>query len=64
MFLLPIESGKPLAIHPNVRKNGMEEINKIAVEARNLLIEYYSQCEGQYRQAVEIMGQNKKLLSV
>lgn len=64
LFLIPVKAGMPLQIHPNVAKFGIEEVNKIGVEARNLLIEYYSQCEGQYRQAVEIMGQNKKLLSV
>jgi hypothetical protein len=64
LFLIPVKPGMPLQIHPNVAKYGIEEVNRIGVEARNLLIEYYSQCEGQYRQAVEVMGQNKKLLSV
>lgn len=64
MFLLPIESGKPLAIHPNVRKGGMEEINKIATEARNLLVEYYSQCEILYRSGAEILVQNKQALKI
>jgi hypothetical protein len=63
LFLLPIESGKPLAIHPNVRKNGMEEINKIAVEARNLLIEYYSQCEILYRTGAEVLVANKQQIT-
>ena len=64
LFLLPIESGKPLAIHPNVRKNGMEEVNKIAVEARNLLIEYYSQCEILYRSGAEVLVANKQMITV
>lgn len=64
LFLIPVKPGMSLQIHPNVAKYGIEEVNKIGEEARNLLIEYYSQCEGQYRQAVEVMGQNKKLLSV
>ena len=64
MFLLPIESGKPLAIHPNVRKGGMEEINKIATEARNLLVEYYSQCEILYRSGAEILVHNKQALKI
>jgi hypothetical protein len=63
LFLLPIESGKPLAIHPNVRKNGMEEVNKVAVEARNLLIEYYSQCEILYRSGAEILVANKQQIT-
>ena len=64
LFLIPVKAGMSLQIHPNVAKNGIDEINKIGEEARNLLIEYYSQCEGQYRQAVEVVGQNKKMLGV
>ena len=63
LFLIPVKAGMSLQIHPNVAKNGIEEINKIGEEARNLLIQYYSQCEGTYRQAVEVVGQNKKLIS-
>jgi len=64
LFLLPIESGKPLQIHPNVRKNGMMEVNKIAAEAREVLVNYYSQCEIMYRQGAEILAQNKGVISV
>lgn len=56
LFLLPIVSGKPLQIHPNVKKNGMQEVNIIAAEARNLLVEYYSQCEIMYRRGAEFLG--------
>jgi len=59
LFLLPVESGKALQIHPRVLKNGMEEVNNIAEEARNLLIEYYSQCEILYRYGAEIIADNK-----
>ena len=59
LFLLPIESGKSLQIHPRVLKYGMEEVNSIAQEARNLLVEYYSQCEILYRSGAEIMASNK-----
>ena len=64
LFLIPVKPGMSLQIHPNVAKNGIDEINKIGEEARNLLIQYYSQCEGTYRQAIEVVGQNKKLLGV
>ena len=64
LFLLPVESGKPLQIHPRVLKNGMDEINAIAEETRELLVEYYSQCEILYRSGAEILGSNKTLLSV
>ena len=64
LFIIPVKPGMSLQIHPNVAKFGIEEVNRIGEEARNLLVEYYSQCEGQYRQAVEVVGQNKKLISV
>jgi hypothetical protein len=64
LFLLPIESGKPLQIHPNVRKNGMIEVNKIAAEARELLVSYYSQCEIMYRQGAEILAENKSAIKI
>ena len=64
LFLLPIESGKSLQIHPRVLKLGMEEVNSIAEEARNLLIEYYSQCEVLYRSGAEIIGSKKSNISV
>jgi hypothetical protein len=59
LFLLPIESGKSLQIHPKVLKNGMEEVNALAEEARNLLIDYYSQCEILYRSGAEIIAAGK-----
>ncbi len=59
LFLLPVESGKALQIHPRVLKNGMEEVNNLAQEARNLLIEYYSQCEILYRSGAEIIASRK-----
>ena len=53
LFLLPMDSGKPLQIHPNVRKNGLVEVNKVASEAKELLINYYSNCETMYRLGTE-----------
>jgi hypothetical protein len=63
LFLLPVESGKSLQIHPRVLKYGMEEVNTLAAEARELLIEYYSQCEILYRSGAEIIASNKGLLT-
>lgn len=62
LFLLPMDSGKPLQIHPNVKKNGLEEVNRIAQEARTLLIAYYSDCEIMYRQGVEVFAERKDLI--
>ena len=63
LFLLPIESGKALQIHPRILKGGMEEVNKIAEEAREVLVDYYSQCEIMYRSGAEIIASNKTLLN-
>ena len=63
LFLLPMESGKSLQIHPRVLKLGMEEINAIAEETRELLVEYYSQCEILYRSGAEIIAGNKSLVT-
>jgi hypothetical protein len=59
LFLLPVESGKSLQIHPRVLKYGMDEVNALAEEARNLLIDYYSQCEILYRSGAEIIAASK-----
>lgn len=63
LFLLPIDSGKSLQIHPRVLKYGMEEVNSLAEEARNLLVEYYSQCEIMYRSGAEILASSKSSLT-
>jgi hypothetical protein len=63
LFLLPIESGKSLQIHPRVLKYGMKEVSVIAEEARTLLIDYYSQCEILYRSGAELIAANKSLAS-
>jgi hypothetical protein len=63
LFLLPVESGKSLQIHPRVLKYGMDEVNNLAEEARELLIEYYSQCEILYRSGAEIMATNKSVIT-
>lgn len=63
LFLLPVESGKSLQIHPRILKNGMEEVNALAEEARNLLIDYYSQCEILYRSGAEIIAANKSVMT-
>lgn len=64
LFLLPVESGKSLQIHPRVLKYGMDEVNNLAKEARELLVDYYSQCEILYRSGAEIIAANRTLLTV
>lgn len=41
-----------LAINPNIMVGGMDAINKLAEEARNLLVKYYSDCEKTYNQGL------------
>lgn len=64
MFLLPIKPGDRLEIHPNVRRLGMQEVNRLAQEARNLLIAYYENCEIFYRIGVQHIQNNKSLVTV
>lgn len=63
LFLLPVDSGKSLQIHPRVLKFGMKEVNAIAQEARNLLVDYYSQCEILYRSGAEVLAAKKALVT-
>lgn len=56
LFLLPVQAGERLRVHPNVLKNGLSEVNRIAEVARNLLIDYYSQCEIMYRHGAELLA--------
>jgi hypothetical protein len=41
-----------LAINPNIMIGGMDAINKLAEEARGLLIQYYSNCEKTYNEGL------------
>lgn len=64
LFLLPIETGKSLAINPRILQFGMEEVSRVAEESRNLLIEYYTRCETLYRSGAEVLAANKSVLRV
>ena len=46
--------------HPDIQKGGLEKVNAIAKEARDLLIEYYKDCEKGYRKAVYDVAVAKK----
>jgi hypothetical protein len=50
--LFVIQEGKPLLLQPAVEDKGIEEVNRIAGVARQLLISYYSDCEKLYRDGV------------
>jgi hypothetical protein len=43
-------------IHPNILAGGMEEVNRIAVAAREMLVDYYSDCEANYRLGTDALA--------
>jgi len=53
--LFIITPTKPILLHPSIEKGGMDAVEMIATEARELLIEYYSGCEVEYREAVQTL---------
>uniref|UniRef100_A0A6C0BI29 Uncharacterized protein n=1 Tax=viral metagenome TaxID=1070528 RepID=A0A6C0BI29_9ZZZZ len=50
--LFYIGENNAIFFHPVIQKGGLEEVNRIAVEARDLLISYYQDCEKSYRDTV------------
>jgi hypothetical protein len=53
--LFIITPTKPILLHPSIERGGMNAVELIATEARELLIEYYSGCEVEYREAVQTL---------
>ena len=58
--LFMIDRSKPqqlgLAFHPELLKRGIPAVEQIAAAARNLLVDYYTNCEEMYAAAVEEMS--------
>lgn len=58
--LFMIDRSKPqqlgLAFHPELLKRGIPAVEQIAAAARNLLVDYYTNCEEMYAAAVEQMS--------
>ena len=50
--LFYIGENNAIFFHPAIQKGGLEEVNRIAAEARDLLISYYQDCEKSYRDTV------------
>lgn len=59
LFLL--DKGK-IQIHPQVLEGGIPVLNKIGEAARDLLINYYVNCEKSYGDGVALLEANRKLL--
>jgi hypothetical protein len=51
--LFIITPSRPILLQPAIEAGGMDAVEKIAAEARDLLIDYYSSCEVTYRDAVQ-----------
>ena len=50
-----ITQRKVFAFNPTVMAGGMPEVNRIAAEARNVLMKYYSGCETTYRDGLKMI---------
>lgn len=51
-----------MALGPEVLRGGMEALDKLATDARNLLIAYYADCEKTYTEGLQILNSNKDSL--
>ena len=51
--LFVITPSRPILLQPAIEAGGMDAVEKVAAEARDLLIDYYSSCEVTYRDAVQ-----------
>jgi hypothetical protein len=68
LFDMPsITQRKVFAFNPTVMAGGMPEVNRIAAEARNVLMKYYSGCETTYRDGLKLIyesNQQRPLVAV
>jgi hypothetical protein len=51
--LFVITPSRPILLQPAIETGGMDAVERVAAEARELLIDYYSSCEVTYRDAVQ-----------
>ena len=51
-----LQTEKSLAFNPKFAAGGMPAVNALVEEARNLLMEYYSDCEGLYKGGLALMA--------
>jgi hypothetical protein len=59
MFIL--EKG-PITLNPAILNKGVMGIEQIAIEARDLLTDYYSNCQADYMVGVKILTEPKKIV--
>ena len=51
--------GGVFEIHPDIMAGGMDTVNRVATDARELLIQYYSDCEETYKDGVLLVQQSE-----
>ena len=62
--LFLIEKGKSIQIHPTVLGGGIPVLNKIGEEARELLVNYYVNCEKSYGDGIAILESSRSTLRI
>lgn len=45
-------------LHPRILQNGIAEVNQVGKMARQLLLNYYTDCESAYKQGIQIISQS------
>lgn len=53
----------PITLNPSILAKGIKGVEEIAAEARNLLTEYYSQCQVEYSKGVRILTNRQVSIS-
>ena len=57
--LFVISDTKPILLQPAIEAGGLDAVEQVAKEARELLIEYYTDCELEYRRGVDYINEKK-----
>jgi hypothetical protein len=57
--LFIISDTRPILLNPLIEEGGIEAVEEVAKEARELLIRYYTDCELEYRRGVDYINEKK-----
>jgi hypothetical protein len=58
--LFIISDTRPILLNPVIEQGGIEAVEEVAKEARELLIRYYTDCELEYRRGVDYINEKKE----
>lgn len=61
--LFIISDTRPILLNPIIEEGGLEAVEEVAKEARELLIRYYTDCELEYRRGVDYINEKKDVFS-